>query len=1257
MAITLASCSGDGAGPLRPEQLTQAVPASMTMTPDTLVAAALGEILVLSVSVLDQHGEVIKDPPIQWSSGDSLVATVDTLGRVTPVGHGRTEVVARLGALKASASINVTGHERDRAALERLYRELGGEEWNRSANWLTQAPLSKWEGVTVDPDGHVARLRLSGNNLSGPLGEAVTHLEQLYHLDLSLNDITGSVPPGIGNLSELRDLILYDTRVSGPLPEEIGSLDKLVFFDVGLTELVGPIPESFANLKGLNDFYVHGTGLCVPVSMSLWLSRIPSTDGELCVPTTADREVLLEIYERNGGADWHRQLYWGSEYPINRWEGVTTDSAGFVIGIDLTANNLTGKLLPAVGDLEHLQELYLRNNDLVGPIPAEWAGMKELEVLGLSRNRLSGSMPPELGDLASLTHAYLYNNEFVGAIPARWGQLAELQTLNLAHNRVSGPLPDELGDLASLTRLFLHNNELTGTIPGELGRLSALRVLTADDNRLVGSLPKEVEGAQSLETISLRRNELEGAIPPELGNIETLKHLYLGQNALSGTIPATLGDIDSLEVVSVVYNEHMGGLIPRSLMKHERLQVVRTYGTGVCAQIDREFQEWMSLIEVTTDECDTSLIERLALLELYGRTAGASWRSGQAWGSDRPLGTWHGVTTSDERVRELKLANNGLEGPVPAEIANLTALRVLDLGRNQLAGALPSAFGSLSDLRELDVGQNTDLSGRLPFSLAGLASLEAFDFSGTALCGSPAPTFQGWISRLGSVSGATCGNAEKVVLSLPVVYLTQAVQRPSRSVPLVANREALLRVFLTADRSDAYYEPRVRATVINDGREAYRVTLSRHADQLETGVDERNLDKSYNAVIPPRYVQPRTRLVVEADIDSVVPRADGSVMRFPANGSEELDVVEVDPMELTVVPVLEAKKPDSSVFEWTDGMRGDSPHLDLLRLAFPFSEFAARSRKSFATSLDLTSSEGQWGLVLELELLRMTDAATGYYYGAARSANGPVRGRARLGGWASMGNTHSADLAHEIGHLLNLRHAPCGDPPGVNPEFPYPDGGIGGWGYDSRRRILVSPDRASDVMGYCYFSGQAWLSDYYFQEVLDFRESLKPDGMAMSGGVRGVTSDHLVLWGGVTGGDLRMEPPLRLPTAPILPSQGGPYRIEGLARGGGALFSIAFTPGEDAYGDKYFLFAIPIGEWQATLARIDLHGPEGTVAVDVQDDHPMSIVTADTPQGEIRAILRDWAGEGMPAVFSGERGLQITTTSNLADALRPSLRR
>ena len=1124
------------------------VPVGMAVEPAQVVFYEIGETATLAAVVHDANGHAIAGARASWTSDDRSVVTVTPEGAVTAAGFGATVVRAASGALAASAEASVVppSPERDRQVLIELYESAGGDGWLNSRNWVTDAPLSSWDGVQTDAEGYVT------------------------HLWLVFNELSGSLPPSLGRLRRLEELLMYSNRIGGSIPAELGQLRRLKKLILSDNELTGEIPAAIGELAALEELM-------------------------------------------------------------------------------LASNALSGPLPDALGGLTELRMLWLQRNDLTGPLPAELGRLAALEELVMHGNQLSGTIPPELGDLGNLVklelngpYPHVPGTGLSGAIPPELGRLASLQQIRLDRNRLTGEIPPELGDLGSLDRLQLFENQLTGPIPPELGRLDNLALLSIGWNRLSGPIPPELANMSSLVVMNFGGPEmrLSGSIPPELGGMERLRDLVLFQNRLSGRVPEELGDLSTLQWLELSRNPGLEGLLPRSLMKLN-LRYLTLDETGLCAHQDAAFREWQATIATVwiDDDCTPRQIERLALNELHDRTGGASWTTSTGWGGDGPVEDWHGVTTGGGRVTGLALADNGLAGPIPGDLANFTELSVLNLSGNALTGPLPPEIARFSGLTELRVGGNAGLEGPLDYDLMNLGALQVLHFGGTALCASPAPTFQAWYRGVADVDGAVCGNPDEVRLDVPVAYLAQSVQTPERSVRLVEGRDALLRVFVTGDPAPAFFEPEVAATVAAGGRE-HRVLMTRAGDRLLTSADESSLAHSYNAVIPGSFVVPGATLVVEADPGGVVPHASGSRLRFPAAGAVPLDVVAVPEMEVTVVPVLEAVRPDSSIFDWTDNIGDDSPEVGLFKYAFPFHDFRATSREPYVTSLDLTSDAGQWGLVLELEALRLLDGAAGYYYGAAASVNGYVRGRARLAAWASMGKAWDTELAHEVGHNLGLRHAPCGGAGGADPEFPHAGGSIGAWGIDFRDGSLVSPHHRRDIMGYCY--DQGWLSDYYFEKVIDYRARVEGErARTAAAGAR--ESDVLVLWGGVTGGELRIEPPFPARAPALMPQGGGPYRLEGLGTGGAVLFSHSFTPGEDQYGDRYFLFAIPAGrDWEASLERIVLTGPEGEAVAAATDGRTVTVYT-DRATGRVRGILRDWRG-APPAALGPVEALEATTT-------------
>ena len=117
--------------------------------------------------------------------------------------------------------------ETDREALVALYNATGGPNWYYNENWLSDAPIGEWQGVTTDHNGRVIVLHLSQNGLSGEIPPELGNLASLEGLDLHDNDLSGEIPPELGSLANLENLDLHENDLSGEIPPELGNLASL----------------------------------------------------------------------------------------------------------------------------------------------------------------------------------------------------------------------------------------------------------------------------------------------------------------------------------------------------------------------------------------------------------------------------------------------------------------------------------------------------------------------------------------------------------------------------------------------------------------------------------------------------------------------------------------------------------------------------------------------------------------------------------------------------------------------------------------------------------------------------------------------------------------------------------------------------------------------------------------------------------------------------------------------------------------------
>ncbi|MFK7928731.1 MAG: M66 family metalloprotease [Myxococcota bacterium] len=319
-------------------------------------------------------------------------------------------------------------------------------------------------------------------------------------------------------------------------------------------------------------------------------------------------------------------------------------------------------------------------------------------------------------------------------------------------------------------------------------------------------------------------------------------------------------------------------------------------------------------------------------------------------------------------------------------------------------------------------------------------------------------------------------------VEVPVYLDGAAVPAQSRTAPLVAGRQAVVRAYvnLAGDLTGGDVDLVVDITTAA-GTESFRT--SRPLDAA-SNVD----DPSTGFVVS----IPAEALASEGAYSVSLMDGDRMLQRFPETGEAPLDLLVTGPLKVHFVPFqVNGITPDTSP-KVIEGMR------DALMAVYPVTgvEVSVGDPVVWNREFDIGDMNYELGVQQETLVFSGQLPRDVYYYGmvsgyesrddfqgsTGTSEGGAGEPRAFFAMGAAFGDQKSEDtLIHEMGHMHQLEHVECNNEPNTDPRYPYADGEIGVEGYDFRTGTFVPADQ-KDMMSYCY---PRWISDYHYAIMAD----------------------------------------------------------------------------------------------------------------------------------------------------------------------------
>jgi serine/threonine protein kinase len=408
----------------------------------------------------------------------------------------------------------VNSQSPDSAAMQALKKSL---TLSSKLDWSSADPC-EWTGVSCDSN-IVTKIQLGHQNLLGTLPPDLKNLTGLITLELMSNQLTGPIPD-LSGMSNLQSLLLHNNSFTSIPSGFFNGLTSLQTIYVDNNPFAPwSIPESLQQATALTTFSAISANIT---------GMIPGFFGGDAFPSLASLHLAINQLEGNLPANFtsfgQLSSLWLNGNELNGTISVISGMSSLT-ELWLNGNQFTGPI-PDVSSLGSLQNITLRDNMLTGIVPDSFVKLPNLNTVKLTNNLLQGETPNFAAsiklDLDANSNSFCLNTPGTAcdsrvnvllAIASSVGYpmaFAQSWKGNDPCQQWKGITCDSKGNI---TVINFPNMGLTGTISSNFSLLTSLQRLILDDNNLNGTIPDSLTTLPSLVLLDVSNNKLYGKVP------------------------------------------------------------------------------------------------------------------------------------------------------------------------------------------------------------------------------------------------------------------------------------------------------------------------------------------------------------------------------------------------------------------------------------------------------------------------------------------------------------------------------------------------------------------------------------------------------------------------------------------------------------------------------------------------------------------------------------------------------------------------